>query len=356
MDLKPIDTKYNGYNFRSRLEARWAVFLDKMGISYLYEPEGFELDTTRYLPDFQLTEGLKCFGENMPLANVWMEIKPTRDLNENERQKIAQFVKQSENKVILVAGDPHPETVVRLISFGSNNKWSSEEIKWLEFNDGQPGILPLNKLNRISDPDTRNAITKLSEAPALIAAYRAAREARFERGTTPASPPVTKKQCQSCGKTFIPIQPHYYLCQDCYRQSRVTPAPASRPAQLPHPLPPPGQPESHPSYRWAIILFGITILIMCSIAAAFLLSQSPDEQIPTALPTAITLPTEEPTATPSPTVTPEPVCDCTTNTYDCSDFSTQAQAQACFNTCFPTKGDIHLLDSNSDGQACESLP
>jgi endonuclease YncB( thermonuclease family) len=37
--------------------------------------------------------------------------------------------------------------------------------------------------------------------------------------------------------------------------------------------------------------------------------------------------------------------------YDCSDFSTQAQAQK-----FLLKGDPHRLDSDSDGVACESLP
>jgi endonuclease YncB( thermonuclease family) len=37
--------------------------------------------------------------------------------------------------------------------------------------------------------------------------------------------------------------------------------------------------------------------------------------------------------------------------YDCSDFSTQAQAQK-----YLLKGDPYRLDSNSDGVACESLP
>lgn len=41
--IKPIETIYNGYRFRSRLEARWAVFLDSLGVKYEYEPEGFEL-------------------------------------------------------------------------------------------------------------------------------------------------------------------------------------------------------------------------------------------------------------------------------------------------------------------------
>ena len=40
--IKPIETYYNGYRFRSRLEARWAVFFDAMGIKYKYEDEGYK--------------------------------------------------------------------------------------------------------------------------------------------------------------------------------------------------------------------------------------------------------------------------------------------------------------------------
>lgn len=59
MNIKPIETYYNGYRFRSRLEARWAVFLDALGVEYEYEPEGFELPSgKRYLPDFKV----KCYG------------------------------------------------------------------------------------------------------------------------------------------------------------------------------------------------------------------------------------------------------------------------------------------------------
>lgn len=65
-DLKPIETYYNGYRFRSRLEARWAVFFDYMGIKYEYEYEGFEIDfedgPLRYLPDFWFPE-YELFGE-----------------------------------------------------------------------------------------------------------------------------------------------------------------------------------------------------------------------------------------------------------------------------------------------------
>lgn len=59
--IKAIETEYNGYKFRSRLEARWAVFFDEMGIKYLYEPEGIEVNGLRYLPDFYLPESNQFF-------------------------------------------------------------------------------------------------------------------------------------------------------------------------------------------------------------------------------------------------------------------------------------------------------
>lgn len=52
--VKAIPTQYAGHEFRSRLEARWAVFFDHLHISWDYEPEGYELPHGRYLPDFYL--------------------------------------------------------------------------------------------------------------------------------------------------------------------------------------------------------------------------------------------------------------------------------------------------------------
>lgn len=57
MEIKAIETVYNGYRFRSRLEARWAVFFDAMGIKWQYEAEGYDLgDLGWYLPDFWLPD------------------------------------------------------------------------------------------------------------------------------------------------------------------------------------------------------------------------------------------------------------------------------------------------------------
>lgn len=56
-EIKAIETRYKGYRFRSRLEARWAVFFETLGIPWEYEKEGFDLgEAGYYLPDFWLPE------------------------------------------------------------------------------------------------------------------------------------------------------------------------------------------------------------------------------------------------------------------------------------------------------------
>ena len=82
--IKAIETVYNGYRFRSRLEARWAVFFDTMEIEYQYEPEGFDLGNgIWYLPDFWL-----------PDLELWIEIKGIKP-TEDEHLKMALLAQKS---------------------------------------------------------------------------------------------------------------------------------------------------------------------------------------------------------------------------------------------------------------------
>lgn len=46
--------------------------------------------------------------------------------------------------------------------------------------------------------------------------------------------------------------------------------------------------------------------------------------------------------------------DCSSDTYNCGDFTTQEEAQEAFDYCGPA--DIHRLDNDGDGVVCESLP
>lgn len=95
--IHAIETHYAGCRFRSRLEARWAVFFDTLGIAWQYEPQGYELPSGRYLPDFFL-----------PSINSWYEIKgvePT-DLE----AMLAQELSQATSKRVLVAWGDIPRS------------------------------------------------------------------------------------------------------------------------------------------------------------------------------------------------------------------------------------------------------
>lgn len=97
--IKPIETVYNGYRFRSRLEAKWAVYFNLIGLNYIYEPNGYVLSNGQcYLPDFYL-----------PTVEAYVEVKPSsiykKDLNEaiDKLTDLAYF----ENKyALLCVGDP----------------------------------------------------------------------------------------------------------------------------------------------------------------------------------------------------------------------------------------------------------
>jgi hypothetical protein len=68
MTIRAIETSYRGCRFRSRLEARWAVFFQTLGVRWEYEPEGFVLSTGQwYLPDFRVRLADRL---------LWAEVKP----------------------------------------------------------------------------------------------------------------------------------------------------------------------------------------------------------------------------------------------------------------------------------------
>lgn len=78
---------------------------------------------------------------------------------------------------------------------------------------------------------------------------------------------------------------------------------------------------------------------------------------PTQTATATATMTRTATLTPTATATEPAPCSCSGNLYNCSDFSTQSEAQACFDFCRSQgHGDVHVLDTDNDGVACEALP
>jgi hypothetical protein len=67
-DLKAKPTYFNGVAYRSRLEARWALFFTLMHAEFKYEPQHFDVGGgTNYLPDFYFPQ-LKTYVEIKPVA------------------------------------------------------------------------------------------------------------------------------------------------------------------------------------------------------------------------------------------------------------------------------------------------
>ena len=101
--LKPLPTKYQGVLFRSRLEARWAVFFYELNLHWEYEPQGFTLDDRKdkhpdscYCPDFLVRTPQK--------EDMWIEIKPH---NVTQNDKFDKFKKLIDcQRVYLLSGQP----------------------------------------------------------------------------------------------------------------------------------------------------------------------------------------------------------------------------------------------------------
>lgn len=115
MSLTAIETSYAGRKFRSRTEARWAVFFDAAGIKWDYEKDGFDLgEEGLYLPDFWLPE----------LA-AYAEVKG-QDFSVLEINRCRKLAKLSGHSVIMLPGVPaatvyraeRPDGLIEETAFG----------------------------------------------------------------------------------------------------------------------------------------------------------------------------------------------------------------------------------------------
>ena len=194
--MKSIETIYKGYRFRSRLEARWAVFFDAVGAEWEYEPEGFVLsDGTKYLPDFLLHN---VYGRGA--KEIYVEIKGF--LTEKDLHKIELFSSgngsgQIENPIIIFGKIPEEQWIEVMpddeepwwkshfdLDFSKNN---DDRFYDLRYSDGDWGYLtePWAKKDGGLVLDYLDNRYDCVDRELTIEAYRKARQARFEHGETP---------------------------------------------------------------------------------------------------------------------------------------------------------------------------
>lgn len=181
-----IETEYDGYRFRSRLEARWAVFYNALEIPYEYEKEGFALPTW-YLPDFWL-----------PSQGCWIEIKgstPTQEEN-NLAEALCEFTHA--NVFIFYGTIPNPDEIrvtgpeyeessdsaIAYIYLDNHSTWDAN-YAWCECPKCQTLGIQFEaraarncKCYPIYKPDWDRVFN--GNSPKLLEAYREARQARFE--------------------------------------------------------------------------------------------------------------------------------------------------------------------------------
>lgn len=221
MAIKAIQTRYAGRHFRSRLEARWAVFFDSLAIEWRYEPEGFQIhdrlgiadrEGWGYLPDFLLPSGITPIWPH-PL---WVEVKGYLD-NPAMRRVLSTAAYLSspdggcrDNGGIdtLLLGDiPRPWGIhhvtmpwvlhlhkgdLHIASLGSDTCYGGTLIAddggWLHPHLTPEFLLGGFCLGSEPSPETVGRVTMTM----FRQAYHRAREARFEHGQTYASrvPPV----------------------------------------------------------------------------------------------------------------------------------------------------------------------
>lgn len=104
-------TLYRGVAFRSRLEARWAVVFDSLGIRWQYEPHTFDVGHNGYTPDFYID------GGDEDHENEWghfVEVKPGDAVSRNERERIAEIAR-AWNQVTYHDDDDHGEPTALLL-------------------------------------------------------------------------------------------------------------------------------------------------------------------------------------------------------------------------------------------------
>lgn len=172
MTIKAIETSYKDNPFRSRLEARWAVFFDTLGLQWDYEPEGFDLNGLWYLPDFFIKSW-----------NCYAEIKPDVPDNINHADEVCRrFAISTQKEIVLLMGQPCDNLAVIYEGIPEPERWQEYEAR-----DKLKMVATMmyHSWNTKQNYMARRTLIDLSKLTGFHSASLSAKRARFEHGETP---------------------------------------------------------------------------------------------------------------------------------------------------------------------------
>lgn len=193
--MKAIETQYKGYRFRSRLEARWAVFFDTLGVKWEYEKEGYNLDGEGYyLPDFYLPNvSLRTIApQSEQSTGIWIEIKGVA-ANSQEKRLCWALAKHTQKPVLLCVGLPsNPNSAeynydnfqqFAVDYLASGGEWWDNYMVFLQCINCHGVKVEYMEGNYYECEKCK--VVASDETPLLLKAFEAARSARFEHGESP---------------------------------------------------------------------------------------------------------------------------------------------------------------------------
>lgn len=112
--IQAIPTTYKGIKYRSKTEAKWALFFDIEHIPYHYEPEGFQTDAGWYVPDFQFVEAERL---------TFFEVKPTQP-SMREYRLLKSLADGAKAHVFVSHGAPRADCPIeKVYSDGKREQW-----------------------------------------------------------------------------------------------------------------------------------------------------------------------------------------------------------------------------------------
>lgn len=189
-EIKAKKVSYGGNDFRSTIEARWAVFFDSLAITYEYEKEYAQVEAgcriVWYKPDFQLPE-----------LHKYIEIKAKKPQN-RELTKAAGWSEDIGDIVVLFDLNPPKENTESgwLFSWTEYNQKATlfKNMWWCEcprcgaidickLGEVECGCFSQKELNKIYEQEDEQGFRcyfKFEHSPRLLAAYKRAKNYKFK--------------------------------------------------------------------------------------------------------------------------------------------------------------------------------